>query len=111
MPPGAPPRVPKVDAWGELLPGPTPLYVWHFPDPDGWWFQYWGNAAFQNREKAFFTVEFDMTPMFEPSVPGAKKEREYLFYPEFGTSLDGVFVGGPGAPEIKEGFSLKIYVR
>ena len=56
-------------------------------------------------------MEFDMTPMFEPSVPGAKKEREYLFYPEFGTSLDGVFVGGPGAPEIKEGFSLKIYVR
>ena len=88
-----------------------PLQVWHFPDPDAWWFQYWGNAAFQNREKAGFTVAFDRTPMFEPSNPEHKKVREYLFAPELGTSLEGTGVGWAGAPEIKEGFELKIYVR
>ena len=34
-----------------------------------------------------------------------------LTIPDFGTSLDGRLVGGPGAPEIKAGFLLKIYVR
>ena len=107
-----PPAKPEFDEDSRLLPGqPTPLHVWHFPDPDAWWFQYWGNAAVQDREKAGFTVKFDMTPMFQPSVPGVKKEREYLFGPEFGTSLDGVGVGGPGAPEIKVDWVLNIYVR
>ena len=87
------------------------LQVWHFPDPDGWWFQYWGRAALQNREKAGFTVVFDMSPMPDPSNPEVKKEREYAFAPDFGTSLEGFGVGGPGAPEIKEDFVLKIYVR
>ena len=85
--------------------------VWHFADPDAWWFQYWGNADFQDREEAGLTVAFDSSPMPEPSVPGAVKTREYLFGPDFGTSLEGLGVGGPGAPEIKEGFQLKIYVR
>ena len=92
-------------------PPSSARFVWHFPDPDAWWFQYWGNAAFQNREKAGFTIEFDSTPMPEPSFPGAVKEREYLFSPEFGTSLEGHAVGLAGAPEIKAGFLLKIYAR
>ena len=107
-----PPRKPEYYEDGRPIPGgPTALKVWHFPDPDAWWFQYWGNPSVQNREKAGFTVRFDLTPMFEPEAPGAKKEREYLFSPEFGTSLDGFYVGGSGAPEIKEGFALKIYVK
>ena len=51
----------------EPPPLEPPLQVWHFPNPDGWWFQYWGNPRFPNREKAGFTVAFDRTPMFEPS--------------------------------------------
>ena len=106
-----PPRVPKFAPSGEPLLGePTPLHVWHFPDPDAWWFQHWDRAG-RDRTESGFTIEFDMTPMFEPSVPGVEKSRDYLHFPEFGTSLDGLDVGGPGAPEIKEGFALKIYVR
>lgn len=55
---------------------------------------------------------FDVKRMFEPSVPGVKKAREYLFSPQFGTSLDGIHSpGGGNSPEIKQGFELKIYVR
>ena len=89
----------------------SPLQVWHFPTPDAGWFRYWGRAEFQNREKAGFTVEFDTTPMFQPNTPGVKKPREYLFSPEFGTSLNGLRVGGGAAPEIDEGVQLAIYVR
>lgn len=107
-----PPPLPEYDQFGELIPGtPSALQVWHFPDPDAWWFQYWGNARFQNREKAGFTVAFDVTPMFEPTNPEHKKQREYLFSPQFGTSLDGLGVGSGAAPEIKRDYQLKIYVR
>ena len=94
-----------------LLHWNTTLQVFHFPDAKARWFQYWGNPLDQDRELAGFTVEFDSTPMIQPSVPGVKKEREYLFGPEFGTSLDGVGVGGSGAPEIKVDWVLRIYTR
>ena len=84
--------------------------MFHFPDPNGRWFTHWDRAG-RDRTQTGFTVWFDSTPMFEPSVPGAKKEREYLFGPDFGTSLDGVTVGGGGAPEIKVDWVLRIYTR
>ena len=82
----------------------------HFPDPNGRWYQHWDRAG-RDRTQAGFTVEFDGTPMFEPSVPGVEKSREYLYGPAFGTSLDGVRVGGGGAPEIKVDWVLRIYTR
>ena len=91
-------------------PEAGPRLVWHFADPDAWWFQHWDRAG-RDRTQSGFTVDFDGTLMPEPSVPGVEKTREYLFGPDFGTSLEGLGVGGPGAPEIKEGFLLKIYVR
>ena len=57
-------------------------------------------------------MAFDVKRMFEPSVLGVKKAREYLFSPQFGTSLDGIHgPGGGNSPEIKQDFELKIYVR
>ncbi len=107
-----PPPLPEYDEFGRQLPGQSSLHVWHFPDPDAWWFQYWGNPHFQDRTQAGFTVAFDVLRMFEPSVPGVEKEREYLHAPLFGTSLDGIHGPGTGAaPEIKQDFELKIYVR
>ena len=94
-----------------LLHAETDTLRYHFPDPDAWWFQYWGNAAFQDRTIAGFTVEFNTTPMFEPTNPAVEKQREYLYAPEFGTTLDGQSVAGRGAPEIREGLLLNIYVR
>ena len=93
-----PPAVPKnFDKWGAPEPGePASSRVLHFPDPDADWFQYWGNPAFQDRTIAGFTVKFNV--LFVDSV-------------EFGTSLDGWGVGGPGAPEIRQDFELKIYAR
>ena len=72
----------------------------HFSDPHGRWYQHWDRAG-RDRTQTGFIVEFDSTLMFEPSVPGVEKSREYLYGPAFGTSLDGAFVGGAGAPEIK----------
>ena len=94
-----------------LLHENTTLQFFHFPDAKARWFQYWGNPLYQDRELAGFTVEFDSTPMFEPSVPGVEKSRDYLYFPEFGTSLDGLDVGGHGAPEIKVDWVLRIYTR
>ena len=71
------------------------LQIFHFPDPNGHWFTHWDRAGL-DRTQAGFTVEFDSSP---------------LFGPEFGTSLDGVFVGGGGAPEIKVDWVLRIYTR
>ncbi len=93
-----------------LLYENTTLQVFHFVDPAARWFQHWDRAG-RDRTKSGFTVTFDSTPMFEPSVPGVKKEREYLYSPQIGTSLDGLDVGGPGAPEIKADWVLNIYVR
>ena len=84
--------------------------MFHFPDPNGRWFTHWDRAG-RDRTQTGFTVWFDSTPMFEPSVPGVEKSREYLHGPNFGTSLDGELVGGGGAPEIKVDWVLKIYVR
>ena len=67
----------------------------HFPDPRGGWYQHWDRAG-RDRTQAGFTVEFDSSP---------------LFGPHFGTSLDGARVGGGGAPEIREGWVLRIYTR
>lgn len=94
-----------------LLHQETSLLLFHFPDPDAWWFRYWGNAAFQDRTRAGFTVSFDTTPMFKPANPDVKKQREYLFPPEFGTSLEGDGVAGWSAPEIEQGLLLNIYTR
>ena len=94
-----------------LLYWNTTLQVFHFPDAKARWFQYWGNPVVQDRELAGFTVTFDNTLMPEPLAEGVEKSRNYLHSPEFGASLDGVGVGGPGAPEIKEGRLLNIYVR
>ena len=93
-----------------LLHTETQTLRFHFPDPDTWWFQYWGNAAFQDRTQAGFTVEFSTTPMLAPRN-GVERTREYLHGPEFGTTLDGQSIAGQGAPEIREGLHLKIYVR
>ena len=84
------------------------LKVFHFPDTDVPWFTHWDRAG-RDRSNAGFTVEFDGTPIFENQF--GVKIRKYLFGPRFGTSLDGLGVAGPGAPEIKEGFELKIYVK
>ena len=40
-----------------------------------------------------------------------RKSENIFSVPEFGTSLDGVGVGGPGAPEIKVDWVLRIYTR
>ena len=93
-----------------LLHWNTTLQVFHFPDAKARWFQYWGNPLYQDRELAGFTVEFDSTPMFKPSVEGVEKSRDYLHFPEFGTSLDGIFVGG-GGMEIRVDWVLRIYTR
>ena len=93
-----------------LLHETAPVQRFHFPDPNGHWFQHWDRAG-RDRTQSGFTVFFDTTPMFEPSVRGVEKSREYLYLPEFGTSLDGVGVGGPGAPEIKVDWVLRIYTR
>ena len=86
------------------------VQIFHFPDPNGRWFTHWDRAG-RDRTQAGLTVEFDSTPMFEPSVPGVEKSRDYLYFPDFGTSLDGVRVGGGGAPEIKVDWVLRIYTR
>ena len=54
----------------------------HFPDSNGYWFTHWDRAG-RDRTQAGLTVEFG------------------LFGSGFGTSLDGVRIGGGGAPEIK----------
>ena len=94
-----------------LLHWNIPLQVFHFPDVNAHWFQYWGNPGVQDRKVAGFTVTFDSTPFPNPSVKGVEKPRDYLHFPEFGTSLDGLGVGGPGRPEIREGWILNIYIR
>ena len=71
------------------------LQRFHFPDPNGHWYQHWDRAGL-DRTQAGFTVEFDSS---------------LLFGPAFGTSLDGVFVGGGGAPEIRVDWVLRIYTR
>ena len=71
------------------------LQIFHFPDVNGHWFTHWDRAG-RDRTQAGFTVEFDSSP---------------LFGPQFGTSLDGVTVGGGGAPEIKVDWVLRIYTR
>ena len=80
-----------------------PLHTWHYPSISTW-YRFWGNPHFEDRTHAGFTANMDLTSDFNG-------ERDYFFAPEFGTSLDGVFVGGPGAPHIKDGIVLKIYVR
>ena len=71
------------------------LQIFHFPDPNGHWFTHWDRAG-RDRTQAGFTVEFN---------------NSSLFGPKFGTSLDGVRVGGGGAPEIKVDWVLRIYTR
>ena len=93
-----------------LLHDTTTGQIFHFPDPNGRWFQHWERAG-RDRTQSGFTVEFYTIPMPEPSVPGAKKEREYLFGPKLGTSFDGLGVGSGAAPEIKVDWVLRIYTR
>ena len=93
-----------------LLHETTTGQIFHFVDPDARWFTHWDRAG-RDRTQSGFTVEFLTIPMFEPSVPGVEKSRNYLHGPKFGTSLDGELVGGGGAPEIKEGWVLRIYTR
>ena len=69
--------------------------IFHFPDPNGGWFTHWDRAG-RDRTQAGFTVWFDGSP---------------LSGSHFGTSLDGVRVGGGGAPEIKVDWVLRIYTR
>ena len=98
-----------LDSPGLLYKNST-LQRFHFVDPAAPWFQHWDRAG-RDRTQSGFTVEFDATPMFEPSVPGVEKSRDYLYGPNFGTSLDGVRVGGGGAPEIRVDWVLRIYTR
>ena len=74
-----------------LLHDVLELQIFHFPDPNGHWFTHWDRAG-RDRTQAGFTVEFN---------------NSSLFGPKFGTSLDGVTVGG--APEIKvEEYNLRL---
>ena len=75
-----------------LLDDVLKAQIFHFPDPHGHWFQHWDRAG-RDRTQAGFTVEFGDLGL------------------GFGTSLDGERVGGGGAPEIKEGWVLRIYIR
>ena len=85
-----------------LLDLPTQFF--HFPDPDGIWFRYWGPYSSEANPNTGFTVSFDTgTVDFEI-------DRKYFYSPEFGTSLDGYTVGFIG-PEIKAGWVLRIYTR
>ena len=95
-----------------LLHETMTLQVFHFVDPGARWFQHWDRAG-RDRTESGFMVVFDSTPMFEPSVPGVEKSREYLYGPQLGTSMDGVgpSVGGGGSPEIRVGWVLRIYTR
>ena len=66
--------------------------IFHFPDPNGFWYQHWDRAG-RDRTQAGFTVEFGLLGL------------------GFGTSLDGVRIGGGGAPEIRVDWVLRIYTR
>ena len=75
-----------------LLDDVLKAQIFHFPDPQGGWYQHWDRAG-RDRTQAGFTVELG------------------LLGPGFGTSLDGGRIGGGGAPEIRVGWVLRIYTR
>lgn len=79
----------------------------HFVDPNAGWFKHYDKH--RDLSQSGFTIVFDTTPFIEPEK--ALTPRKYEWAPQFGTSLDGFWPGGAGAPEIVQDFVLSIYTR
>lgn len=88
----------------EPLPNHTRVHRWHYPlGEDISWYRITRIHPRKN-EKPGFAFNIDLSP--DPNGV-----REFFFFPEFGTSMDGFFGGGPGAPTILKGVTLKIYYQ
>ena len=74
----------------------------HFVDPDAFWFSHWDRAGRDRTKSGFIAIFETMTD---------QNTGEIVFAPQFGSTMDGFWVGGAGAPEIKEYYQLDIYVR
>ena len=81
--------------------------IFHFVDPDAFWFQHYDQ--WRDLSKSGFTIAFDTTPYIDPE--GSINPRKFQWSPLFGTSLNGWWPGGPGAPDINQDFVLNIYTR
>lgn len=81
--------------------------VFHFVDPDAFWFEHWSS---QDKTKSGFLASFE-SMVRQETLPNDEEIQDYVFPPEFGTTMDEFGVGGGGAPEIKENHQLDIYVR
>lgn len=103
-----PPLQPQYNESGDPIPGGR-LYGYHFPDPHAHYLQHWAQHEYQDGEYTGFLVKIDLTAM--PVNRFGEKDREYLHFPEFGISTDGLLVGFGGAPKIKPDYTLKIYVK
>lgn len=81
--------------------------VFHFVDPDAHWFTHYDQH--RDKSESGFTVTFSSAPVLNPE--DWLNPRKFLWSPTFGTSLDGFFVGGAGAPDINQEYVLSIYIR
>ena len=80
-----------------------PTQAFHFPDPDGRWFQYWGRYSSEAYPNTGFAVQFDSKSV------DFDIDRKYFWSPKFGTSYRGDGVGD--GPEINPYWVLRIYTR
>ena len=81
-----------------------PAQSFHFPDPDGIWFRYWGNYSREGYPNTGFAVLFDSGHVDDI-------DRKYFWSPQFGTSFRDDYTVGFNGPEIKAGWVLRIYIR
>lgn len=81
--------------------------AFHFVDPDATWFQHYDQ--WRDKSESGLTIAFDTTPFLEPEE--YINPRKFKNTPLFGTSLHGWWVGGAGAPDIREEYVLNIYIR
>ena len=82
-----------------------PVQSFHFPDPDGIWFRYWGIYSREANPNTGFAVLFDSGPV------DLDIDRKYFWSPQFGTSFRDDSTVGFNGPEIKAGWVLRIYTR
>ena len=83
--------------------------VFYFVDPDAFWFEHWSS---RDRTQSGFLTIFQST-VKQDTLPNDEEVQDYVFPPQFGTTMeeDAFWIGGGGAPEIKEDHQLDIYVR
>ncbi len=80
----------------------------HFVDSDAFWFRHWD--TWRDRTQSGFIAIFN-TLAYQNANDQISQGRDFVFGPEFGSTMDGFGIGGPGAPEINEYYELDIYVR